>query len=51
MKSLSDKVKDYALEHGLSEEEAKAYVAEFIQTLGELEAAASLSCDCGCVDA
>jgi hypothetical protein len=50
-KSLFEKAKDYALGKGLSEGEADAYAAEFIEVLGKLEAAESLSCDCGCVDA
>lgn len=48
MPSLFDKAKDSALEAGLPEREAAAYATEFIQTLGELEAAERLNCDCGC---
>jgi hypothetical protein len=51
LKSTFDKVKDYALRGGLSEGEATAYAAEFIEVLGQLEAAESVSCDCGCTDA
>ena len=48
MPSLFDKAKDSALEVGLTEEEATAYAAEFIQVLGEVDAAARLNCGCGC---
>ena len=47
-KSVFEKAKDSAMEAGLPEREAAAYAAEFIQVLGEKEAAERLNCACGC---
>ena len=46
--SSFNKAKEWAMEVGLPEREAATYAADFIQVLGQEEAADRLSCACGC---
>lgn len=43
-----DKVRESAIDAGLTESDAKAYAAEFIQVLGLQEATDRINCGCGC---
>lgn len=49
--STFDKVKESAIDAGLTESDAKAYATEFIQVLGIQEATDRINCGCGCENA